>query len=714
MRYFLILALGMGWGMFVPAGWCLSLEEQAFIYHQGVRNYERNWNRWQEAGEPWERYSVRMAADYAYALVSAEQFFSRQDVSAKISPSPLPMERITPLLELLQTMQDRNPDSPTYGNFRWYWGQEGVQDRNAVEFVAGRLIFCKQHEKVLPESARKMLETILLPAAEALQKHTVTSDYTNIAILNSSNLILLGELCGRDDWYQEGTRRLHRFIAHTWKNGVSEFSTPVYYALNLETLATLARGTKNSAIRQKAETLLEYFTAEIACRWFFPAHRLSGAYSRTYHYADSDPYLLYVLQCWGWEPLPPQTANITMIGILNGSYFPPPPTPAPMPRLIQQSIGGEQGSLTTFLTPKFAMGSAFLTEGYRKDDVLFAVDLPNRPRCYFFPDGCENPYGNQRFLASNQHLRAYHLQPSRFLVRQEKPWLVSLEVEYSLTKEDWKEENRTRLQSHFLFPIPDAFWLNGKKISLEELEKNHSLRHVVLQYDQIFLHLWLEGIYPENRSTPVFCKADSPDERSMRLTIDHGLLQEKKERCGIRKLIFLMSDQLEDDWNVTPNSWKTYETVDFTHQGRKLLENGIPELAPLAAMPIPVQKIDLQVGESQIWQAEDGKFCPLFQENHFLWVNHEVEYGLNVLHPGEYRLKALVWAENDKQNSFWFRLTSEQPFSVASFPPCRNWEWREVSLPEKAPLFFHGTHLLEIRPREYNLRVKALQIERVR
>lgn len=714
MRYILIFLILAGQGISVSFTWSLTLEEQAFIYRQGVQNYEKNWNRWQEAGEPWGRYSVRIAADYAYTLVSAHCFFS-EPTTTPISPPTLPMERLVPLLELIRTMQDRNPDSPTCGNFRWYWEQTTVQDRNAVEFVLGRLIFCKQHEDALCEPARKVLETILIPAAEALLKHTVSSDYTNIALLNSSNLILLGELYNRNDWSQEGLRRLNRFLAHTWQNGVSEFSTPVYYALNLETLAMLARGTKTPAIRQKAETLLEYFTAEIACRWFFPAQRLAGAYSRTYHYADSDPYLLYVLQCWGWEPLPQESSNITMIGILNGGYFPPSPSSILSPRLVkQQSTEGEQGSLVTFLTPQFAMGSAFLPNGCRKDDVLFAIDLPNRPRCYFFPDGRENPYGNQRFLASNNHLRAYHLQPSRFLVQQEKPWQVNLEVEYSLAKEDWQEENLTRLQSHFIFPIPDAFWLDGEKISLAEIEKKRSLNHLVLQFDQLFLHIWIQGIYPSHRSMQLFCVADSPDGRSMRLTADHGLLQEKKESCGIRNWIFLMSDQLETDWNATPASWQTYETVDFTDHGRKILEKGIPELAQYVTSTATILSIDLQPGESQTWQAWDGKFCSLFQEDDFLWCNHEIEYPLEVTQKGEYRLKALAMAETEKQNSFWYCLSPEQPFTSASFSPSSQWEWKTLPFSEQSTVPLHGSYRLKIHPREFNLRLRSLQLERIR
>jgi len=118
------------------------------------------------------------------------------------------LERLEKLFKVGSMMQDRNKDSKGFGNLRWYWGTEGVTDYNAVEFCmqSASLIWIRHRDK-LPEKARTILREILDYAVEGCMRHKVRDTYTNIALMNAANLILLGETLEMTAVADEGYRR---------------------------------------------------------------------------------------------------------------------------------------------------------------------------------------------------------------------------------------------------------------------------------------------------------------------------------------------------------------------------------------------------------------------------------------------------------------------------------------------------------------------------
>lgn len=63
-------------------------------------------------------------------------------------------EHVERALQLAAQMQDRDPKNRTYGNFRWYWGDEKPDDLNAAEFCMqqGVLIWMFYFAAVAPRS----------------------------------------------------------------------------------------------------------------------------------------------------------------------------------------------------------------------------------------------------------------------------------------------------------------------------------------------------------------------------------------------------------------------------------------------------------------------------------------------------------------------------------------------------------------------------------
>jgi len=121
-----------------------------------------------------------------YALLGAE--FGREDM----------LPRVARLVEIADSMQDKDPASETFGNFRWYWRNRKVTDLNAVEFILHHLIpLWADHRHRLGAKTRSTLQQCLRRSADGCLKHKVHPSYTNIAVSNAVNLILLGEQFGR-------------------------------------------------------------------------------------------------------------------------------------------------------------------------------------------------------------------------------------------------------------------------------------------------------------------------------------------------------------------------------------------------------------------------------------------------------------------------------------------------------------------------------------
>ena len=123
-------------------------------------------------------------------------------------------ERLERLLALARQMQDQDPHSKNWGNLKWYWRDAGVTDTNAVEFcMQDALLIHIRHGDWLPPAAKQELADLLRLGVEGCLRHRVPTDYTNIAILNAGNLIVLGERLDRADAAREGCRRLDAICA---------------------------------------------------------------------------------------------------------------------------------------------------------------------------------------------------------------------------------------------------------------------------------------------------------------------------------------------------------------------------------------------------------------------------------------------------------------------------------------------------------------------
>ena len=355
---------------------------------------------WSRCSEPAQNLTSRDLFAYALELCTAKQH----------------LERLDRIFELATRMQDRDPKSPACGNFWWRWRDGKVLDQNAVDFCmrGGSLIWLNDRNSV-PAPARTRLAALLDYAAQGCRQHRVPPSYSNIAIMNAGDLILLGEALGRSDATDEGYARLDRLFQYTQAAGIHEFDSPTYTGVDLTGLGLIQTYCRREAGRSEARALLNLLWTDVALNWFPPAQRLAGAHSRTYDYLHGLGELDRELAWNGWLD-GPQDASVESIFLLLDHYRPPDAIrnlSTHFPRLVRQSWGEDWWqSRTHYLLPEITLSSIAAGYGGRMDMPL-TVDLAGdrkSVRGYFIADGRNDPFGQNK-IPGAAHDKAFHLEP---------------------------------------------------------------------------------------------------------------------------------------------------------------------------------------------------------------------------------------------------------------------------------------------------------------
>jgi hypothetical protein len=373
-------------------------------------------------------------------------------------------ERLDRVLDLAAQAQNRDPKSPTCGNFKWLWRDAGVSDPNAVEFVVQDAVLAWiRHKDWMPDAAREKLRAMLGLSAEACLRHRVPVTYTNIAILNAGNVAVLGEILGRPDVADEGYRRLEAICLWTWYFGIAEYCSPTYYGVDLDGLEFILSFARRERGRQQATALRRLFWTDIAMNFFPAAEKLAGSHSRSYDYLRGIGSLDAQLAAAGWlrggvrdrlnQWSPERPAGMAAIYEAARTQF---------PRVVRQRWGmALRQSRTHALYADVTLSCS--ASAYSYQDAPLTIDLPgdrNQPRCYFIADGREDPYGKTRIeTGTAKHLKAVHLVPF-WTAAQRNCDALAVAV---YRAGDLNPAAMKNLQSHLVLRRPtDGIWLSGR------------------------------------------------------------------------------------------------------------------------------------------------------------------------------------------------------------------------------------------------------------
>lgn len=378
------------------------------------------------------------------------------------------VDRLPRLFDLAAQMQDRDPKSATYGNFRWYWRDDQVGDWNAVDFCmqAAALIWARHRDDLTPQ-VRAQLQELTDCGLEGLMRHAVPVDYTNIVFMNAGNLIVLGELMNRPKMVEEGRARFEEALEYTCRHGIHEYDSPTYYAVDLINLALIVQYSHDQTVKQQAEALLRAFWTDIAANWHPAMQRLCGSQSRTYDFVAGLGYLDTTFIAVGWLATPAGRGPDILSYV---AHWQPPAALKQMadtqfPRLVEQTWGPSYGQFKThYLLPDVTLGTSGAAY-VDLTDMPLTVDLPadrGQPRGYFIADGRHDPYGKVTF-ATGIHSKALHLR-AFWAGSQRKADAVGLVVytDKSIIPE------ATVLESNFVLPRQaDQWWIGDQRVTFD-------------------------------------------------------------------------------------------------------------------------------------------------------------------------------------------------------------------------------------------------------
>ncbi|HTB79266.1 MAG TPA: hypothetical protein VK717_00105 [Opitutaceae bacterium] len=357
-----------------------------------------------------------------------------------------PPARAENYLRCVFALQNMDPSSPDFGNVPWQQNHPAIRDANAIEFTMEPVgaIFLLFGEK-LPPDFRAEARPHLTAALAAIHRHQVKVTYTNIFLMKLANLLALGAALDDSAARTEGMAMLDEFIRHTRANGISEFASPTYSAVQMSGLELLVNTERDPAVRAKVRALLAYFWTDLAADYYAPTGVLAGAHSRVYDFLTTDDNVnqLYYRAGLREAAPPPLLMNDQVLIWANArlaGYAPPALAldlarqPA---RLVRARYGDAPGQDRTLcITPHFALGSASTFAGLQSRALSVILGArPGLPFITFASDIHESPYGKIRVVGSDGHAKPRVLMSTLASVQENSTVLALLDLAPALRAE---------------------------------------------------------------------------------------------------------------------------------------------------------------------------------------------------------------------------------------------------------------------------------------
>ncbi|MDQ1910722.1 hypothetical protein RAC89_09575 [Paenibacillus sp. GD4] len=217
---------------------------------------------------------VRETMDYALALLDGGD--------------PTYRQRAFDIMGQVVSLQDPNPQSPTYGIWSWFWEEPLAKmappDWNWADFIGKRLLLVLiRHGDVLPSELSGLIRQAIGHSCEAIIKRNVGPDYTNIAIMGAFVTLIAGERLENSRYAEYGLARLKRLYDYTMQTGAFlEYNSPPYSTLAILELSALAVYTASEEARQITNELLEGTWQTIAEHYHPLLKQWSGPHARSY------------------------------------------------------------------------------------------------------------------------------------------------------------------------------------------------------------------------------------------------------------------------------------------------------------------------------------------------------------------------------------------------------------------------------------------------
>ncbi|GAA5196470.1 hypothetical protein [Microbacterium jejuense] len=218
-----------------------------------------------------EAHFVRDGMTYALALLEAGR-----------------IDRGERVLRAVLRLQDRDPESPTYGLWP-YWAEEPLSemsppDWNWADFIGEliALVLYRHDARLSPAVAADAREG-LRHAAESIIRRDVDIDYTNVVAKGSFVLLAAGEFTGDAAIAVAAVERVRRMRDRlVAQSTFAEYNSPTYWVVVLQALTEIRQYVSDATVRGFAEELERLTWGHFLRRWHPQTGRLSGPMARCY------------------------------------------------------------------------------------------------------------------------------------------------------------------------------------------------------------------------------------------------------------------------------------------------------------------------------------------------------------------------------------------------------------------------------------------------
>ncbi|MBT3602248.1 MAG: hypothetical protein HN521_04200 [Candidatus Latescibacteria bacterium] len=427
-----------------------------------------------------------------------------------------------------EAFQDRDPNSETYGNFRWYRKNEKPMDRNAVEFAmeVGVLVWIHHREKLSGESQARLKELMEF-SVEGIRRHTPAVSYTNIYTMKMWNCIGIGENLPNQELAEEGYAMVDTWMAEISQNGLHEYVSPTYSPVSMECIENIAQHTTQDQVREKINRALKLCWLQLGANWLPTCERLVGAHSRDYDYLGTGVRNLRVRNRMA-SLLNPKDKNETP------AYVPTPYMQDDVkkmlnnvPRIVCQKWGAKPyETATTYVGQQFAIGSA--GAAYGPIDKCLTVHLRDKetPNISFFCDARGDHYGQRQFELKDGHSKALHLVPFLTSVQKGPEVLFLAAPEPKGRHYHRSAPNPTCLLSHLILPNNGTVSISTEQLDNQTIisQKVPNGTPIFLQYDNVNIGIrFVVATQTNGEEANVMFERDQEgqDYGAMRITCTH-------------------------------------------------------------------------------------------------------------------------------------------------------------------------------------------------
>jgi len=331
------------------------------------------------------------------------------------------------LLRFFFEQQDMDAASASYGDVHWQVGHPEIKDANAIEFTAQPLgpLVIRYGDKLTP-TVREELVRHAQAALAALRRHNVKVSYTNIYLMTTVSLILIGEAVKDESAASLGYAQLREWVDYT-------------VDLNSLMMGYLYAARKGA--HEQFREVLDYLWTDIAANTFPARSDLAGPHSRDYDFLMGDGGLLLQLALDGLRPMYTPALDFEKVymleSALHGGYEAPGKIRAlaQLPRRVVSGKTMEDADRDryNFLTPDFAIGST--TGDHSPQDKLINIEMATSkegfPAITVVPDTFDEPYGKSKRLDKSGHSKPVHLPLHPTTVQQEGTLLALLDLDLS-------------------------------------------------------------------------------------------------------------------------------------------------------------------------------------------------------------------------------------------------------------------------------------------